>query len=72
MSERSENNQQLDNLPLLRGKIAINDTIKNRMQRKALLGCEFDELSENNIYNQILKTALTLLGQTRDVKRENR
>lgn len=64
--------EQLDNLPLLRGKLAINDTIKNRMQRKALLGCEFDELSENNTYNQILKTTLLLLGQTREVKRENK
>lgn len=64
--------ERLDSLPLHRGKLAFNDTIKNRMQRKALLGCEFDELSENNIYNQILKTTLTLLGQNRDVSRENK
>lgn len=64
--------ERLDSLPLLRGKLAINDTINNRMHRKALLGCEFDELSENNIYNQILKTTLTFLGQARDVKRENK
>lgn len=46
-----------DNLSVNRGKININGTIKNKLERKRLLACEFDELSENNIFNQILKTA---------------
>ena len=32
------------------------------------LECEYDELSENNIYNQILKTILLMLIKQNDVK----
>ena len=37
------------------------NTIRNRIQRKQKLACEFDELSENNLFNQILKTAIRYL-----------
>lgn len=50
-----------DNLPLLKGKLDINGTISNRIQRKTLISCEFDELSEDNIFNRILKTTAVLL-----------
>lgn len=36
-------------------------TIKNRLAHKRVLTCDFDELSENNLLNQILKTTVTLL-----------
>jgi 5-methylcytosine-specific restriction enzyme subunit McrC len=36
-------------------------TIKNRLQHKQLLNCEYDELSENNLLNQILKSTVFLL-----------
>ncbi len=52
---------QSDNLSVLRGKLDINGTLRNRLQRKMLLSCEYDELSENNIFNQILKTTATIL-----------
>ena len=50
-----------ENLTVLRGKIEVNGTIKNKLQKKRLLSCEFDELSENNLYNRILKTTSFLL-----------
>ena len=31
------------------------------MQKKQLIGCEHDELSENNIFNQIIKATSSLL-----------
>ena len=34
-----------DTLPLLKGKLDIRETIRNRVQRKSVLSCEFDELS---------------------------
>lgn len=43
------------------GKIDIPGTIKNKLVRKQLLTCEYDELSENNLLNQILKTTVMLL-----------
>ena len=45
----------------MRGKLDMPNTIRNRIQRKQKLACEFDELSENNLFNQILKTAIRYL-----------
>ncbi len=56
-----------ETLPLLRGKIDINGTIRNRIQHKTLISCEFDELSENNILNQALKTTICLLLTSKEV-----
>lgn len=50
-----------EEMPVLKGKLDINATIQNRIQRKQKLSCEFDELSVNNIYNQILKTTMIYL-----------
>lgn len=44
-----------------RGKIDIPGTIQNKLARKRVLTCEYDELSENNLLNQILKTTAMLL-----------
>ncbi|WP_026658197.1 5-methylcytosine-specific restriction endonuclease system specificity protein McrC [Butyrivibrio sp. AC2005] len=61
-----------DTLTTMRGKLDLNETFKNKMQKKRVLTCEFDELSVNNLMNQILKTTMTLLIRQRTVKKENR
>ena len=58
---------QQDNLSVVRGKIDIPQTIKDRLNRTHKIACEFDELSENNIFNQILKTTVLLLIKQKDV-----
>lgn len=50
-----------DNIAMVRGKIDMSGTIQNRLERKRVLTCEYDELSENNLLNQILKTTVVLL-----------
>ncbi len=50
-----------EELSVMRGKIDINGTIKNKIARKQLLTCEYDILSENNLLNQIIKTTVLLL-----------
>lgn len=60
----------IDDLPLVRGKINIQGTYKNRMQKKELVNCEYDELSENNKLNQILKTTCLLLIKEKSVESE--
>ena len=50
-----------EDLSVMRGKINMQGTIRNKMSRRQLLACEFDELSENNLLNQILKTTVRLL-----------
>lgn len=52
-------------LTVMRGKLDLYGTIGSKLQRKQMLACEYDELSENNLLNQILKTtALMLLRQS--------
>lgn len=58
-----------EDLSILRGKLDIYGTIKNQIQRKLLLSCEYDELSVNNIFNQILKTTITILIKDTGVKK---
>lgn len=61
-----------DSLPTLKGRLDVNETMRNLMQKKQKIACEYDELSEDNPLNRILKTtALFLLGHPH-VKRNRR
>lgn len=59
---------RMDNLSTMRGKINMVGTIQNRMAKKPLLTCEYDELSADNLLNQILKTTVSLLLRHADVE----
>ena len=61
-----------DDLTTLRGKLDIQGTIKNKLQHRQMLYCDFDELSENNLMNQVIKTTMTLLIKQGNVKIENK
>ncbi len=61
-----------ETLSVMRGKLNMSDTIRNRIQRKQKLTCEFDELSENNLFNQILKTTIHYLLSDEGVKRDRK
>jgi len=50
-----------DELPVLRGKIALNDTLKRQTFILGKLSCEYDELSSNVLFNQIIKTSIITL-----------
>lgn len=59
-----------EDITVVRGKIDIAGTIKNQLARKRAATCEYDELSENNLMNQIIKTAVMLLIGCKRVKQE--
>ena len=59
--------EKTENLPTLRGKIEINGTVKNKLVKQKLITCEYDELSENNLLNQIIKTTVMLLLRQKNV-----
>ena len=59
-----------EELPVMRGKINMPGTIKNRLSHQRVLTCDFDELSENNLFNQIIKTTVMLLLRNAKVKSE--
>jgi len=61
-----------EDLSVMHGRVELKGTIKNFAESKKRLTCEFDELSENNLFNQILKTTVLLLLKGDSVKAESR
>lgn len=59
-----------EDLSVVRGKIDMPGTIQNQIARKRIVTCEYDELSENNLLNQIVKTSVFLLLNNGTVKKE--
>ena len=50
-----------EDVAVVRGKIDMPGTIQHRLTRRRVLTCEYNELSENNLLNQILKTTVMIL-----------
>lgn len=63
---------QKGDLSVLRGKISFPGTIRNQIAHRQQLHCEYDELSENNLLNQIIKTTALILIGSNGVKKEYR
>lgn len=59
-----------EDLSVVRGKINMPGTLRNRIAGKQLVTCEFDTLSENNLLNRIIKTTVMLLIRHAEVKAE--
>lgn len=57
-----------EELSVMRGKINMPGTIRNRLAHERVLTCDFDELSENNQLNQIIKTTVMILLRNNKVK----
>lgn len=56
-----------EDLSILRGRLDIRGTIDNQLRCRNMLRCEYDNLSENNLINRILKATLSLLCRERSV-----
>ena len=67
-----EYKKQTENVTILHGKINITETIQNKMKRQRKINCSYDELSEDNLYNQILKSTCRLLLHQDTVKKERK
>lgn len=61
-----------EDLSVMRGKLNMGETIRLKVQNKQKLGCEFDEFSEDNLYNQILKVTIHRLIRADDVAPERK
>ena len=61
-----------EDLAVVRRKIDMPGSIQHRLARKRVLTCEYDELSENNLLNQILKTTVMILLQHAKVDAEHK
>jgi 5-methylcytosine-specific restriction enzyme subunit McrC len=61
-----------ESLHTVKGKIDMRGTIANKMRNIQRIACDYDELSENNIYNQIIVSTASILTQHTDVKKEKK
>ena len=61
-----------EDLAVVRGKIDMPGSIQNLLNRKRTVTCEYDELSENNLLNQILKTTVMILMKHAKVDTERK
>ena len=61
-----------ESLSTIRGKLNVRNTLQNFFCRKQKMACEFDELSENNIFNQIIKTVICKLISYNNVKKKQK
>ena len=62
-----EHVNRTEDLSILRGRLDIRGTIDNQLRCRNMLRCEYDNLSENNLFNRILKATLSLLCRERSV-----
>lgn len=58
---------RVEPLSVVREKIDMPGTIRNRLEHRMCVTCDYDELSENNLLNQILKSTVLLLLRQKDV-----
>lgn len=58
-----------EEMTVVRGKLDMPGTVRNRIQRRYTVTCEVDEFSENNLFNQIIKTTAFLLLKRPEVDR---
>ena len=64
--------ERTESLATLRGKIDLEGTVKNKLARQKMISCEFDEPSENNLLNQIIKTTVMLLLRQKNVSPDHK
>lgn len=57
-----------EDLSVIRGKIDLPGAMRAQWSRKRQMPCIYDELSADNLYNEILKTALLLLLRRGEVQ----
>lgn len=61
-----------DDLTALRGKVDMRATIKNKLAKRSVISCEFDELSDDNCFNQAIKATCALIVRSPSVRRKTR
>ncbi|WP_082397756.1 5-methylcytosine restriction system specificity protein McrC [Lacticaseibacillus camelliae] len=61
-----------ESLPTVRGKIDLDGTIQLKVAQRLQVSCDFDEFSEDNQLNQVLKATMLLLLGSAQVKSARR
>lgn len=64
--------EQQDTISTLRGKLNIQETMKEKMKQTGKLSCNYDDFACNNIFNQILKASMMHLIRCSDVSKKRK
>ena len=56
----------------LHGKLDMNESMRHKISHSGKIAYEYDELSENNIFNQIIVSTTNLLLKHSNVKKEKK
>lgn len=64
--------ERTEDLTTVRGKIELQGTLRNKIAKSQRITCEYDELSENNLHNQVIKTASMILLRHGEVSEDHR
>lgn len=57
-------------LSVIRGKIVLQETIKQIFTGKKQIYCQFDELSYDNVFNKIIKATILILLRNNKIKKD--
>lgn len=63
---------RIEDLTTVRGKIHLQGTLRNRITKSQRISCQYDELSENNLHNRVLKTTSMILLRHGEVSESHR
>ena len=61
-----------DNIMTKKGSMNIPQTINNKTHNNQRLNCDFDEYTEDNLFNRILKTTILWLSKSNKVKNDRK
>lgn len=61
-----------ESMRTVKGKIDMRGTIDNKIRNIQKIACDYDELSENNVYNQIVVSTAVLLIKHSEVKKNKK
>lgn len=61
-----------ESMQTVKGKIDMRGTIENKMRNIQKIACDYDELSENNVYNQIVVSTAVILVKHSEVKKNKK
>jgi len=64
--------ERTEDLTTVRGKVELQGTLRNRIAKSQRISCEYDELSENNLHNQVIKTTSMVLLRHGEVSENHR
>lgn len=63
---------RMETTTTIKGKVDIRETVKLRTCNNPLLACSYDDFSEDNLYNRIIVTTISVLIRCSDIEKKKK